>query len=76
MVTKVTRNENDLSLDIQINQYIELTTLANSPEEADIIVNRIFQTGIFVTEILEIDPVIRGKCRVVIFGKQKEFPQA
>jgi hypothetical protein len=59
---------------IEVNKQIILFVPSredNNQELVDTLKNRMFDTAIFISTILENDPVVIGYCSTVIFGKQE-----
>ncbi len=70
LITKLIKDEPG-NLVVEFNHNIELTLIVSSQESIDIVKSRAFETGIFITEILEVSPVIKGVCRAIIFGRKQ-----
>jgi hypothetical protein len=56
---------------IEINHSITLRCFLKSEESSDIIKERAFEPGIFITKITNSNPV-EGECETIVFGKKSK----
>jgi hypothetical protein len=70
MITKIV-DETPGSVAIEINRSIILQLAVRDEKGIETLKERIFESGIFVSKILETEPVVIAQCETVIFGKRQ-----
>ncbi len=68
MITAIL-SHNDAEVLLEINQNIHAHVQLSEPDKLDLLRQRAFETGIFVSKILSTEPIIKVDCRTIIFGR-------
>lgn len=55
---------------VEINHSIHLVMFIKDQKSIDLLKERAFDPGIFVTKVITKEPSVRGECGSVIFGKR------
>lgn len=73
MITKII-DESLPDPTVQINFNIQAKLSITDSENFEVLRNRVFEPGIFVSTILEKDPSVKVDCHTVIFGRKQDSP--
>lgn len=63
----------DGTVEVEINHDIKVEMSVQDSSKLDLIKSRAFEAGIFVSEVVSVEPQLRIKCSAVIFGKSNSF---
>lgn len=69
MITKFI-DETPGNVVVEVNYNIQLVMLLDSAEKIQLLKERAFDPGIFVTTISQVESGIKGDCTTVVFGKR------
>jgi hypothetical protein len=72
MITEIFSDEPG-NVEVQLNMSIRLRLNVSEQEKIDLLKTRVFETGIFVSTLVEIEPEMIADCTTIVFGKRKEF---
>jgi len=70
MITGI-KDETLGSVIAEINHHITAKLKVDTQESLNVIKQKVFETGIFVSTILAIEPELEVDCKAVIFGKNQ-----
>lgn len=59
------------NMKVMVNYNIELTLSVEGLDKIELLKERCFDPGIFVTTIDEIGSIIKGTCSTIVFGKKQ-----
>ena len=65
-------NDTPGSVVVTVNYNIELNMQIEDVQKIELLKDRAFDVGIFVSTITEVGDTIRGDCTTVVFGKRPE----
>ncbi len=72
MITKLSKDEEGKVI-AEINNNIVAHMTINDGERLDVLKGKAFETGIFFSKVLAVEPAIEVECKAVIFGKSQAF---
>ena len=58
---------------VEINHNIRAKMNVSDPEKIELLKQRSFEVGIFVSKVVEAKPKVEVECQTVIFGRQQGF---
>ena len=58
---------------VELNFHIQAQLTVDDPERVQLLKERMFESGIFVSKVVTKDPSIEVACQTVIFGKKQSF---
>lgn len=74
MITKILSEELG-SVIVEINYSIEATLTVAEVEKVNLLKERSFEPGIFVSKVIEKEPKIKVDCNGVVFGKRQNLQE-
>ena len=72
MITRLTKDESG-EVVAEINNHIIATINIKDQERVDVLKQRAFETAIFVSTVVALEPQLKVECRAIIFGKNQAF---
>ena len=72
MITRIEEMEGD-QVAVEINKNIIAKMTIKTTDRLDLLKQKAFETGIFVSQVISTEPQIEVECQAVIFGRNQAF---
>ena len=73
MVTRFIDSEGSDDVKVEINHHIVAKMFINDPKKLELLKQRAFETGIFISTVVAKEPTLEVECQTVIFGRPQAF---
>lgn len=72
MITRICEGTGD-TIQVEINHQIKANLKIKSSERLEVLKQKAFESGIFVSKIVSLEPCVEVDCQAVIFGRSQAF---
>lgn len=73
MVTKFLDTTGTDDVKVEINHHIVAKMFINDPKKVELLKQRAFETGIFISTVVAKEPTLEVECQTVIFGRPQAY---